>query len=138
MSAAPMRILFYAPFKPLGHPHPSGDLIIAGGLFEYLSACGHHLRVVSRLRARWIFWKPWLWPLVLRDRRRALRFAQRSRPQLWLTYHAYYKAPDLIGPWVCRRYALPYVIFQPLEQERCRRYRADHGLYRPDLCEHFQ
>ena len=35
-----MRIFFYAPFKPLGHPHPSGDLAIATGLYGYLAGRG--------------------------------------------------------------------------------------------------
>lgn len=29
--------------------------------------------------------------------------------QLWLTYHNYYKAPDLIGPKVCAARGIPYV-----------------------------
>lgn len=30
-------------------------------------------------------------------------------PQAWVTYHNYYKAPDLIGPAVCSALRLPYV-----------------------------
>ncbi len=29
--------------------------------------------------------------------------------QLWITYHSYYKAPDLIGPHVARALSIPYV-----------------------------
>lgn len=32
-----------------------------------------------------------------------------DRPLLWVSYHNYYKAPDLIGPAVCARLDLPYV-----------------------------
>ena len=53
-----MRIAFYPPFKPLGHPNPSGDLIIATGLYHYLQAQGHEMLTVSTLRSRWIYWKP--------------------------------------------------------------------------------
>ena len=60
-----MKILFYAPFKPLGHPHPSGDLITAKGIYNYLENQGHELVVASRLRCRWIYWKPWLWPRLI-------------------------------------------------------------------------
>jgi glycosyltransferase involved in cell wall biosynthesis len=35
-----------------------------------------------------------------------------ARPDLWLTYHTYYKAPDILGPWVCKLLGLRYVIFQ--------------------------
>lgn len=32
-----------------------------------------------------------------------------GKPDLWFTYHPYYKAPDLIGPDLSRRFAIPYV-----------------------------
>jgi hypothetical protein len=57
-----MNICFYAPFKPLGHDQPSGDLVIGTGLYDYLAGKGHRMRVATTLRARWIFWKPWLMP----------------------------------------------------------------------------
>ena len=31
-------------------------------------------------------------------------------PEVWLTYHLYYKAPDWLGPPVCRRLGIPYVV----------------------------
>ncbi|MGD8371245.1 MAG: hypothetical protein PVI19_06850, partial [Syntrophobacterales bacterium] len=97
-----MRIAFYAPFKPLGHPHPSGDLVIGTGLYHFLERRGHQLERVSRLRARWIYWKPWLWPQLALARSQSLRECRRMGADLWLTYHSYYKAPDLLGP-ECRR-----------------------------------
>jgi glycosyltransferase involved in cell wall biosynthesis len=33
-----------------------------------------------------------------------------ERPELWFTYHLYYKAPDWLGPTVSRLLAIPYVI----------------------------
>ncbi len=107
-----MRILFYAPFKPLGHPNPSGDLVIGTGLFAYLRQRGHQLAVPSILRTRWIYWKPARWPQVIRDRRRAVRLAGCFAADLWLSYHPFYKAPDVLGPAACRQARLPYVIFQ--------------------------
>ena len=107
-----MHVLFYAPFKPLGHALPSGDLVIATSLFDHLTGGGHQVEVASKLRARWIYWKPWLWPQVVTERHRLVRVAQRTRPDLWLTYHTYYKAPDVLGPTICRAAGLPYVIFQ--------------------------
>jgi len=107
-----MRISFYAPFKPLGHLHPSGDLVIGTGLFEYLHNRGHRLMVASDCRVRWIYWTPWRWPELLRETRRAAGRTRRFRPDVWLTYHAYYKAPDLLGPSISTRQDIPYVIFQ--------------------------
>lgn len=31
-------------------------------------------------------------------------------PDLWFTYHLYYKAPDLIGPGIAARLGIPYVV----------------------------
>ena len=33
-----------------------------------------------------------------------------ARPDLWFSYHVYYKSPDWIGPTVARRLGIPYVI----------------------------
>jgi glycosyltransferase involved in cell wall biosynthesis len=107
-----MRIFFYAPFKPLDHPQPSGDWVIATGLYDYLVRQGHIVQKVSSLRSRWIFWKPWLWIPLIGERKSALQQIAEFRPQIWLTYHTYYKAPDLLGPEVCRQARLPYVVFQ--------------------------
>jgi glycosyltransferase involved in cell wall biosynthesis len=109
---------YYTPFKPLGFHLPSGDLTIATGLRDFLENAGHRILHPSQLRARWIFWKPWLWPLVVRDRLRAQRMLASAGAGLWLTYHAYYKSPDLVGPWVCRRLHLPYIIFQGIYSTR--------------------
>ena len=107
-----MKIAFYAPFKPLGHGTPSGDLAIAQGIVEFLEHQGHEIRVQSRIRARWIYYRPWLWPGLIRDFLRSMRRLSVSPPDLWLTYHTYYKAPDILGPWVCKCLGIKYVIFQ--------------------------
>lgn len=116
-----LRIFFYPPFKPLGHAHPSGDLVIATGLCDYLARRGHQVWTASSLRSRWIYWKPWLWPQALREQRRAVGGIARIRPDLWLTYHTYYKAPDLLGPAACNRTNLPYVIFQGIYSTKRKR-----------------
>jgi len=116
-----MRITLYAPFKPLDHPRPSGDLAIAHGIRTYLEGRGHVVQGAGGTRMRWIYWRPWNWVPLLVECRRALQ-EQRFRPaHLWLTYHTYYKAPDLLGPVVCRRSGLPYVIFQGIFSTKPRR-----------------
>ena len=116
-----MRIFFYPPFKPLGHPNPSGDLVTATGLFDYLKDRGHQILEANTLRARWIYWKPWNWPKILREQKRSHREIDRLKPDLWLTYHAYYKAPDLLGPTVCKRSKVPYAIFQGMYSSKRKR-----------------
>jgi glycosyltransferase involved in cell wall biosynthesis len=107
-----MRILFYAPFKPLSHPRPSGDQMIARELVAHLRHQGHQVEIASDLRCRWIYHHPLsLFKALLEQQRICHRF-RRQPPDLWLTYHTYYKAPDLLGPTVCRRLRIPYLIVQ--------------------------
>lgn len=132
-----MKIAFYAPFKPLGHPHPSGDLVIATGLYGYLAGRGHEIQAISALRARWIYRRPWRWPAVIREYRRAMRQTIRRRPDLWLTYHTYYKAPDLLGPGIAGHGKIPYLIFQGIySTKRRKRWRTWPGFHlnRRALC----
>ena len=103
-----MKLAFYAPFKPLDHPRPSGDLTTALGLTRFLAARGHQVEVASRFRARNLASRPWLWPVAVLEAFRA----GRTRADVWLTHHAYYKSPDVIGPWASRRMGVPYAIFQ--------------------------
>jgi glycosyltransferase involved in cell wall biosynthesis len=118
-----MNIAFYAPFKPLDHPKPSGDLTTALSLTGFLAGRGHHVRVASRLRARCLASKPWMWPIALMEAFRAGR--QERFPgqavDVWLTHHAYYKSPDVIGPWASRRLRVPYAIFQGIYSTKRRR-----------------
>ncbi|MCP4687200.1 MAG: glycosyltransferase family 4 protein [Desulfobacterales bacterium] len=116
-----MRIAFYTPFKPLGHAHPSGDLVIAAGLYRYLSDQGHEIIPVTAPRTRWIYWKPWRWPAAALEHRRAIRLISREKVDLWLTYHTYYKAPDPMGAPVSATAGIPYVIFQGIFSTKRRR-----------------
>jgi glycosyltransferase involved in cell wall biosynthesis len=116
-----MRIFFHTPFKPLAHSSPSGDLIIATGLMAYLKRHRHLVHPVKAVRCRWLYWRPWIWPGLIADYRRAVKSIEAAQPQLWITYHSYYKAPDVLGPAVCRKSALPYVIFQGIYATKRRR-----------------
>jgi glycosyltransferase involved in cell wall biosynthesis len=125
-----MKILFYAPFKPLGHTHPSGDLVTATSIFEFLRRQGHRVIEASSLRCRWIYWKPWLWLKLIKERRQAVQTFSDTSVDLWLTYHSYYKAPDLLGPSVSRKLNIPYVIFQGIySTKRRRQWKAKPGFY---------
>lgn len=111
-------IAFHAPLKAPDHDVPSGDREMArlmlralaragfapslatgfasfdaAGDSAFQSACSSAARrEVERLVAAF----------------RAVPAA--ARPRLWFTYHAYYKAPDLIGPAVADALAIPYVV----------------------------
>ena len=133
----PLRIAFYTPFKPLNHPHPSGDLVTAIGIFDFLAQRGHQVIPASNLRCRWIYWKPWLWPKLFWERSRTVKKLSHAPVDLWFTYHSYYKAPDLLGPAVSKKLNIPYVIFQGIySTKRRRQWTSKPGFYlnRSTLC----
>lgn len=112
-----MRIAFHAPLKPPDSPVPSGDRRIARLLIKALSLSGHAVDLASRLRTRdgtgdagrQIRLAELAGRLAARYLT-AVRDGRRPRPDLWFTYHLYYKAPDLIGPLVADALSIPYVV----------------------------
>lgn len=130
-----MRIAFYAPLKPPDHPVPSGDRRMARLLMAALEMAGHEPVLAARLRSR----------DGSGDRRRqarlrtlgtklAERYLRRVasrpslKPDLWLTYHVYYKAPDWIGPRVASALRIPYVVAEAslAEKRRSGRWQLGH------------
>ena len=113
-----MRIAFYAPLKPPTHSTPSGDRRVAGLLMDALERVAERVELVSTFRsydadgdaARQE-------ALRMQGEALAVRMAEQwragpasSRPDLWFTYHVYYKAPDWLGPAVSAALGIPYVI----------------------------
>ena len=107
-----MKIAYYMPFKPPDHANPSGDLIIGRELREFLAGQHHQIDLASTLRSRWVYWKPRDLISHRSEVQRVCDALQSEPADLWLTYHTYYKAPDLLGPMCAKKLGLPYVIFQ--------------------------
>lgn len=112
-----MRIAFYAPLKSPDAPTPSGDRRMARLLIAALRAGGHDVFLASRLRSRDGEGDPARQSHLARlGARFADRFVECCEtgiipvPDLWFSYHLYYKAPDLIGPAIARRLGIPYVV----------------------------
>lgn len=111
-----MRIAFYAPLKPLRHPNPSGDRLMARLIMAALSRAGHDVYPASSLRAYDGRGDSDAQSAIERAAKREVRLildAADSRPDpgainAWFTYHVYYKAPDLIGPDVAEALSIPY------------------------------
>ena len=113
-----MRIAFYAPLKAPTHGTPSGDRRIAVLLMEALARAGHEVELASDFRS----YEPAgdaERQAALRDqgmalgRRLAAQWRERpaaARPDLWFSYHSYYKAPDWLGPAASGALGIPYVI----------------------------
>src|SRR5947208_3704408 len=112
-----MRIAFYAPLKPPGHPTPSGDRRIARLFLEALRRAGHQPFVASRLRSLDSDGDAWHQARVAALGQRTVerllwQWQERpeTAPHLWFTYHLYYKAPDWLGPAISAALGIPYVI----------------------------
>ena len=113
-----MRVAFYAPMKPPDHSVPSGDRRMAGLLIEALGVAGHQVELASRLcsrdrsgnPARQTRIKELGGALARRLIRRYKSHPAGERPEVWLTYHLYYKAPDWIGPQVSDALEIPYLV----------------------------
>jgi glycosyltransferase involved in cell wall biosynthesis len=113
-----VRIAFYAPMKAPTHPLPSGERQMARLLWAALEKAGHDVELASSFRSYDGS------GCATRQRRLAMigarvaertlrRYRQRpatKRPEIWLTYHLYHKAPDWLGPRVCHTLAIPYVV----------------------------
>jgi len=110
------QIAFYAPLKSPGHNNPSGDRKIAQLFMSALLTAGFEVQLASSLRS---FDKKGdglrqrrMIALAEREAERILRRWQREsfHPKVWFCYHLYYKAPDLLGPIICRKLNIPYIL----------------------------
>ena len=113
-SIAAMWIAFYAPMKSPDHPVVSGDRQVARLLLRALAAAGHTASVASALRA--YLPEPDFDRLENLKReadveveRLTLEWIGQEKPDLWFTYHPYYKSPDLLGPPLAARFGIPYI-----------------------------
>ena len=129
-----MKVAFYAPLKQPDHPTPSGDRLMARLLIQALKAAGCDVRLASDLRTytaqadheTYVGLKR-----ASRDEAERLVAAWSSldttwAPDVWFTYHPYYKAPDWIGPQVSACLHIPY-----LTAEASYAGKRDAGAWRP-------
>lgn len=109
-------LAFYAPMKPPDDPRPSGDRAMARALLRALD----HPRfarafgaaaLASTLKSRdgegAAAAQDAILAAAAEERK---RLAAQPTPRVWLTYHCYYKAPDLLGPAAAEQGALYAII----------------------------
>jgi glycosyltransferase involved in cell wall biosynthesis len=110
-----MKIAFYAPLKSPEHPVPSGDRLMARQIIACLRAAGHDVNLASELRALLSDSADEAGYAALQScaeaeaARLSALWGEEGVPDLWFCYHLYYKAPDLIGPVLCKDFGMPYV-----------------------------
>ncbi len=122
-------VAFYAPLKPPDHTVPSGDRRMARALIEALKLAGVPVELASRLRSYDRTGDPGRQRHLrgLGERvaaqllERYRRMPAASQPYAWLTYHAYHKSPDWLGPRITAALGIPYVLaeasFAPKQRE---------------------
>lgn len=117
-----MRLAFYAPLKPPTHTVPSGDRAIARALIHALEYIGAEVTLASTLRTRDGTGDAQVQRKLIEtaadEISRLSATGRVAKWDAWITYHNYYKAPDLIGPVVARALNIPYL---QIESSRARK-----------------
>jgi glycosyltransferase involved in cell wall biosynthesis len=121
-----VRIAFYAPLKPPTHTTPSGDRRVAGLLMDALERAAEKVELVSTFRSfdgdgdaeRQDALRRQGEALAARMAKQWRAAPEAMRPQLWFTYHVYYKAPDWLGPAISESLGIPYVIAEASYAEK--------------------
>lgn len=106
--------------KSIHHPEASGDREIARGLFDYFKDQGHQVEVLSEFRTPFFFQTPRGWWAFLKSLPAALWKTITFKPDLFFTYHVYYKAPDPLGLILSLLFRKPYYIFEGMFSEKPR------------------
>lgn len=108
-----MTLAFYAPMKPPDHAVPSGDRTIARALMAALEHSGMRVDLVSRLRLRDgagdTVVQQDLYQAAQAEVARLIPQGRDDGWTAWITYHNYYKAPDLLGPATAKALGIPYI-----------------------------
>lgn len=110
-----MRIAFHAPLKSPNHAVPSGDRQMARLLMRALEQAGHEVVLHSEFRSFGPEPRDEAGMAQLRRSAEleaaavAARWKTEGAPDLWFSYHSYYKAPDLLGPVLSEAFGVPIV-----------------------------
>lgn len=107
-------VAFYTPMKTPDDPVPSGDRTMARGLLAALQGAGlGDVRLISRLRSRESRGDAAVQDAILAAaEQERQRLMDGPAPAAWLTYHMYYKSPDLLGPALARHWNIPYALVE--------------------------
>lgn len=119
-----MRIAFHTPLNPLGDDGVSGDRRMARQLVAALESLGHAVEPVAAPRTYFREPDPARFASVateaarLRDALLAGYRDGKPQPDLWFTYHNYYRSPDFLGPEIAAALGIPYVTAESSDSAR--------------------
>ncbi|MGL1932356.1 MAG: glycosyltransferase family 4 protein [Desulfotalea sp.] len=94
--------------------------MIGKGLYQQLEK-EQDIEVVSLLRLRLIYRRPLLILKLFLEQLKVTKRLKHNKPDLWLSYHCYYKAPDLLGHYCSKKLKIPYIIFQGIYSTKRRK-----------------
>ena len=123
-----MRIAFHTPLNRFDDDGISGDRRMARQLVAVLRDLGHDVGPVDAPRGFFRSADPALLAAAQREAGRLRELWTRDwaetgeAPELWFTYHNYYKAPDLFGPTIAAERGIPYIVAEASDAPR-----RDHG-----------
>ncbi len=117
-----MQLAFYAPLKSPYHQNPSGDRAMARSILKALETLEAEVTLASSLRSRDGAGAPARQTALIasaeQEMPHLIRQGKAEGWQAWITYHNYYKAPDLLGPAVTKALGIPYL---QIESTRARK-----------------
>ena len=103
--------------KSPDHPIPSGDRQIARLIQNSLQKSGHRVDLVSTLRS-WHKTADANWYQQIEQEAKKIadnylhHITDETKPDIWLTYHLYHKAPDWLGPYISKALNIPYYVIE--------------------------
>ncbi|AMJ61883.1 glycosyltransferase family 4 protein [Bosea sp. PAMC 26642] len=119
-----MRIAFHTTLNDFDDGRISGDRRMARQLVAVLRRLGHEVTPLAA--ARTYMHEPDATDLAAKQEAATLQVEAMlagwhdgsQAPNLWFTYHHYYKAPDLLGPAITQRLGIPYVVAEASDSAR--------------------
>ena len=119
-----MRIAFHTPLNPVSDGGVSGARRMARQLIVALEGLGHDVAPVAAPKTYFREADPVRFASTaaeaahLRDDLLAGYRSGQPQPDLWFTYHNYYRSPDFLGPGISTALGIPYVTAESSDSTR--------------------